>query len=46
MTNAVRDIMNGDMVSGMVGFIHAIFVAIALALGVGIMIKLNVFFGA
>lgn len=43
LTNAVRDIMNGDMVSGMVGFIHAIFVAIALALGVGIMIKLNVF---
>lgn len=46
LTNAVRDIMNGDMVSGMVGFIHAIFVAIALALGVGMIIKLNVFLGA
>ncbi|MDO5718576.1 MAG: threonine/serine exporter family protein [Tissierellia bacterium] len=45
ITNAVRDIMNGDMVSGLIGMIQATFVSIALAIGVGLIIKSYIFLG-
>ncbi|EFI42317.1 MULTISPECIES: threonine/serine exporter ThrE family protein [Peptoniphilus] len=38
-TNAVRDIMNGDFLSGLMGLTKAIFLALSIALGVGVVLK-------
>lgn len=43
ITNAIRDILAGDSVSGLMGVTKAIFTAIAIAMGVGIV--LAVYFG-
>lgn len=40
LTNAVRDFVNADMVSGLIGLIQAIFTAAAIGTGVGIVVKL------
>lgn len=39
ITNAVRDIMSGDFISGLIGLTKAIFAALALALGVGVVLN-------
>ena len=39
ITNAVRDVMSGDFISGLVGFTKAIFVALAIAIGVGLVLN-------
>lgn len=39
-TNASRDIMNGDFLSGVIGFTKAIFLALSIALGVGVVLKI------
>lgn len=39
LTNAVRDLMNGDMVSGIIGIMQAMFTAMALAVGVGLVLQ-------
>ena len=38
-TNASRDIMNGDFLSGVIGFTKAMFLALSIALGVGVVLK-------
>ncbi len=43
ITNAIRDILAGDSVSGIMGVTKAIFTAIAIAMGVGIV--LAIYFG-
>jgi Uncharacterized conserved protein len=45
LTNAIRDTLAGDMVSGTSKGIEAIVIAVSLATGVGVAIKLWVFFG-
>ncbi|MDF2686306.1 MAG: rane spanning protein [Clostridia bacterium] len=45
MTNAIRDTMTGDLVSGTARFTEALLVAIALATGVGIILSLYYAFG-
>lgn len=45
MTNSVRDFMNGDLMSGLIGFIQALFIAIALAIGVGFVMKIYMYLG-
>lgn len=39
ITNAVRDIMSGDFLSGLIGLTKAIFAALAIALGVGVVLN-------
>lgn len=39
-TNASRDIMNGDFLSGVMGFAKTIFLALSIALGVGVVLKI------
>lgn len=39
-TNASRDIMNGDFQSGVIGYTKTIFLALSIALGVGVVLKL------
>lgn len=39
ITNAVRDIMSGDFLSGLIGLTRAIFAALAIALGVGVVLN-------
>lgn len=39
ITNAVRDVMSGDFISGLVGFTKAIFIALAIAIGVGLVLN-------
>lgn len=41
MTNAIRDTMRGDLVSGVAGGAQALLIAIALAFGVGMLLKLS-----
>lgn len=41
ITNAVRDTVNGDMISGITRFIEAIMIAIAVALGSGMILLLG-----
>ncbi len=45
MTNAVRDIISGHLVAGGARLLEATFVAIAIALGVVIVLHFNVYFG-
>lgn len=46
ITNAIRDTIAGDLVSGISRAIEAIFIAIAIAVGSGIIIKLwFIYFG-
>lgn len=45
MTNSVRDFMNGDLMSGLIGFIQALFIAIALGLGVGLIMRIYMYLG-
>lgn len=45
LTNAVRDVMNGDMLSGLLGFLQAGFVAVILAVGVGLVLMFNSLIG-
>jgi uncharacterized membrane protein YjjP (DUF1212 family) len=45
MTNAIRDTMTGDLVSGTARFTEALLVAVALATGVGIILSLYYSFG-
>ena len=40
ITNAIRDTIAGDLVSGISRAIEAIFIAIAIAVGSGIVIKI------
>ncbi|MBL7575038.1 Uncharacterized membrane protein YjjP, DUF1212 family [Peptoniphilus asaccharolyticus DSM 20463] len=39
-TNAVRDIMNSDFLSGLIGLTKAIFIALGIAIGVGLTLRL------
>ncbi|MDO5713186.1 MAG: threonine/serine exporter family protein [Tissierellia bacterium] len=39
ITNAVRDIMSGDFLSGLIGLTKAVFAALAIALGVGVVLN-------
>ena len=39
-TNAIRDIMNGDILSGQMGLTKAIFIALAIAIGVGVALRI------
>ena len=39
-TNASRDIMNGDFQSGVIGYTKTIFLALSIALGVGVVLRL------
>ncbi len=41
MTNAVRDIMSDDFLSGLIGLVKAIFIALAIAIGVGIVLSFH-----
>lgn len=45
MTNAIRDTMRGDLVSGVARGTEALIVAIALAVGVGMVLKIWIFMG-
>ena len=45
MTNAVRDIVQGDLLSGTTRIVEAILVGVAIAVGVGVVLKLFVYFG-
>ena len=45
ITNALRDIMSGDFVSGMIGITKGIFVALAIALGVGFILNIQKIIG-
>lgn len=45
ITNAVRDIMSGDFLSGLIGLTKAIFVALAIALGVGVVLNYRMWRG-
>ena len=38
LTNAFRDILNGDILSGVIRIVEAIIIAIGIALGVGIVL--------
>lgn len=40
MVNAIRDTMSGDLVSGMARAVEAIFIAVAIATGTGVMFKI------
>lgn len=40
MVNAIRDTMSGDLVSGMARGVEAIFIAVAIATGTGVMFKI------
>ncbi len=40
IVNAIRDTMSGDLVSGMARAVEAIFIAVAIATGSGVMLKL------
>ena len=42
ITNAMRDIMSGDFTSGLASAMEAIFSALAIAFGVGIILKLYI----
>lgn len=39
-TNASRDIMNGDFQSGVIGYTKSVFLALSIALGVGVILKI------
>lgn len=39
ITNAVRDIMNSDFLSGLIGMTKAVFIALSIAMGVGVVLK-------
>lgn len=45
ITNAVRDTLSGDMLAGLAKGVEAVFIAIALAIGAGVVLKAWVFFG-
>ncbi|MDY3119181.1 MAG: threonine/serine exporter family protein [Peptoniphilus sp.] len=45
VTNALRDIISGDFVSGMIGITKGIFVALAIALGVGFILNIQKMIG-
>lgn len=45
ITNSLRDIMSGDFVSGMIGITKGIFVALAIALGVGFILNVQKIIG-
>ncbi len=45
ITNAIRDFLAGDMLSGLAKTVEAFFVAISLATGAGVILRLWVFFG-
>ncbi|WBW50721.1 threonine/serine exporter family protein [Peptoniphilus equinus] len=38
-TNAIRDIMNSDFLSGLVGLTKAVFIALGIAIGVGVVLR-------
>lgn len=44
-TNALRDILNGDMLSGIARITEAVAIAVALASGAGVMIKIWTYIG-
>ena len=46
VTNSFRDIISGDYVSGLIGITKGIFVALAIALGVGVILNLEKMIGA
>ncbi|EGS31711.1 hypothetical protein HMPREF9130_1931 [Peptoniphilus sp. oral taxon 375 str. F0436] len=41
ITNAIRDIMSDDFLSGLIGLVKAIFIALAIAIGVGIVLSFH-----
>ncbi|KOC31220.1 threonine/serine exporter family protein, partial [Clostridium botulinum] len=45
ITNAIRDTLAGDLVSGISRTVEAFFIAVAIATGSGIIIKLWFYFG-
>lgn len=45
ITNAVRDLMSGDILSGSTGIVKSLFVALALALGVGLVLRFYTMMG-
>lgn len=45
ITNSLRDIISGDFVSGMIGITKGIFVALAIALGVGLILNVQKIIG-
>ena len=45
ITNSLRDFMSGDMVSGVARLAEAVMIAVSLAAGAGIMLKLWDAFG-
>lgn len=45
VTTALRDIISGDYLSGVIGIVRAIFTAFAIALGVGIVLNIQLFIG-
>lgn len=45
ITNAIRDTIAGDLLSGILGAIEALFVAVAIAVGTGIIVKLWIITG-
>ena len=45
VTNSLRDIISGDYVSGLIGITKGIFVAFAIALGVGFILNLEKIIG-
>lgn len=45
LTNAVRDALNGDILSGLIRMVEAITIAIAIALGVGFILYLYQYIG-
>lgn len=45
ITNSFRDIISGDYVSGLIGITRGIFVALAIALGVGVILNFQKIFG-
>lgn len=45
ITNSLRDIISGDFLSGMIGITKGIFVALAIALGVGLILNVQKIIG-
>lgn len=41
ITNAIRDIMSDDFLSGLIGLVKAIFIALAISIGVGIVLSFH-----
>ena len=41
LTNGIRDLISGELIAGSVKIMEALFIAIALAFGVGVVLQLS-----